>query len=117
MNEYERAFAAHMFKSGISGPDFARLTRDVFEAEFGGEGDALLKGLNRKTMEDPKRFASELYKTFGMGALQYYVKIVKYVDSGKFHPEEEAEEEAVQEDLQSIVDEIESNSEQTAGSG
>lgn len=103
-----------MSKSGIRGADFARLTKDVFEAEFGGEGDALLKGLSRETLEDPGRFASEVYKTYGMGALQYYVMIVRYVDSGKFRPEEEAEEEAEEEDLESIISEVESNSEQDA---
>ena len=111
MNEYEKAFVEHMSKSGIRGADFGKLVRDVFEAEFGGEGDALLKGLNQETLADPERFASEVYKTYGMGALRYYVMIVRYVDSGKFHPEEEAEEEAEEEDLESIVEAVESNSE------
>ena len=116
LNEYEKAFVGHMSRSGITGPDFARLTKEAFEAEFGGEGDTLLKGLSREAFEDPKRFASEVYKTFGMGALQYYVTIVKYVDSGMFHPEEEAEEEAEEQDLESIVREIESDPEQGAQS-
>jgi len=47
---------------------------------------------------------------YGLGALQHYAMIVKYVDAGKFRPEEEAEEEAEEEDLKSIVREIESNS-------
>ena len=101
-----------MSRSGIKGVEFARLTKDVFEAEFGGEGDALLRGLTPEALEDPRRFASEVYKTYGMGALQYYVMIVKYLDSGKFHPEEETEEEAEEEDLESIVNEVESNSNQ-----
>jgi hypothetical protein len=71
--------------------------------------------LGRETLEDPQRFASEVYKTYGMAALQYYVMIVRYVDSGKFHPEEEAEEEAEEQDLESIVNEVESNSNQEAG--
>lgn len=96
-------------RSGITGPDFARLTKETLEAEIGGEGDALLKDLSQQTLEDPELFASEMYKTFGMGALQYYVMIVKYVDAGKFHPQEEAEEEAADEDLESIVNEIDSN--------
>ena len=112
LNEYEKAFVDHMSRSGIAGPDFARLTKEVFEAEFGGEGDALLRGLSQEALEDPKRFASEVYRTFGMGALQYYVMIVKYVDSGRFHPEEEAEEEAEEQDLESIVREMESDPDQ-----
>ncbi len=102
-----------MTESGVQGPDFARLVKDVFEAELGGQGDVLMKSLGNEAMGDPKRFASEVYKAFGMEALQYYVMIVKYLDAGKFHPEEEAEDEAVEADLQSIVDEVESNSEQT----
>ena len=112
LNEYERAFVDHMAKSGIAGLDFARLTKEVFEAEIGGEGDALLKGLSQQALEDPELFASEMYKTFGLGALQYYVMIVKYVDGGKFHPEEKADEEAEKEELESIVNEIGSDSEQ-----
>ena len=112
LNEYERAFVDHMARSGIAGLDFARLTKEVFEAEIGGEGDALLKGLSQPALEDPGLFASELYKTFGLGALQYYVMIVKYVDAGKFHPEEEAKEEAEEEDLESIFNEIGSDPEQ-----
>ena len=105
-----------MSKSEIEGDDFARLTRDAFEAELGGQGETLLKGLSQEALGDPERFASELYKTFGMEALKYFVMIVKYVDSGRFHPQEEAEDEAVEQDLQSIVDEMESNSYQEAES-
>ncbi len=100
-----------MSRSGIEGTDFTRLTRDVFEAELGGQGETLLRGLSQEALEDPERFASELYRMYGTEALKYYVMIVKYVDSGRFHPEEEVEEEAVEEDLQSIVDEMESHSE------
>ncbi len=116
LNEYEKAFVEHMAKSGIEGGDFSRLVRDAFEAELGGQGDTLLQGMSQEVLEDPERFASELYKTFGMEALQYYVMIVKYVDSGRFHPEEEAEDEAVEADLESIVNELDSNSEQQAES-
>ncbi len=106
-----------MSRSGIEGAEFARLTRDVFEAELGGQGKTLLNGINQETLEDPERFATKLYETLGMKALQYYVMIVKYVDAGRFHPEEEAEDEAVEEDLQSIVDEVESSSRQEAEGG
>ena len=105
-----------MVRSRIAGTDFARLTKEAFEAEFGGEGDALLRGLSQEALEDPEQFASEMYKAFGLGALQYYVVIVKHVDAGKFHPEEEAEEEAEEEDLESIVNEIDSKPEDETGS-
>jgi len=117
MNEYEKAFVEHMSKSGIRGPEFARLTKEAYESEFGGEGDVLLKELSQETLEDPQRFATEVYKTYGMGALQYYSMIVRYADSGRFNPEEEAEEEAEEADLQTIVDEVDSNSEQEPESG
>ena len=116
MNEYEKAFVEHMSKSGINGHAFARLTKEVYEAEFGGEGDALLRGFSQEALLDPQRFAIEVYKTYGLGALQYYAMIVKYVDSGRFNPAEEAEEEAEEEDLQTIVDEVESYSEQRSES-
>jgi hypothetical protein len=116
LNEYERAFVDHMVRSSMAGPDFARLAKEAFEAELGGEGDALLKGLDQQTLENPERFASEIYKAFGLGALQYYVMIVKYVDAGKFHPEEEAEDEAEEEDLESIVNELDSKPGQETGS-
>ena len=116
MNEYEKAFTKHMEKAGIGGTDFARLIKEAYEAEFGGQGDALLAGLGQETMEDPRRFASVVYKEHGMGALQYYSMIVKYLDSGRFNPAEEAEEEAEESDLESIVEEVESNSEQETSS-
>jgi len=106
-----------MAKSEIEGDDFARLVRDAFGAELGGQGETLLRGLSQEALGDPKRFASELYKTFGMEALRYYVMIVKYADSGRFHPEEEAEDEAVESDLQSIVDEVEANTDQGTEAG
>jgi len=101
-----------MTASGIKGADFARLTRDVLAAEFGGQGETLLRGLSRDALKDPERFASELYKMYGMEALKYYVMIVRYLDSGRFHPEEEAEDEAVEEDLETLVEAVDSNSEQ-----
>ena len=110
LNECEKAFVDHMSRSGIEGIDFQRLTNDVFEGEFGGQGDALLRNLSPEALEVPSHFATEVYKKFGMEALRYFVMIVKYVDSGRFHPEEEAEDEAVEEDLESIVNEVESNS-------
>lgn len=117
LNEYEKAFFERMSRLDVDGPDFARLTREALEAEFGGEGDAILKGLGPETLEDPKRFASEMYKTYGRGALQYFTMIVKYVGSGRFNPDEEAEEEAEEEDLESIIDEVESSSVGESGSG
>ena len=45
-----------------------------------------------------------------MGALQYYVAIVKYAESGKFSPEVDAEEEAEEEELESIIQETEAAS-------
>jgi hypothetical protein len=96
----------------IRGSDFAKLTKEALEAEYGGEGNALLSGFSQGTLEDTEKFATELYKVFGTGALQYYVAIVKYADSGKFHLEEEAEEKTEEQELESMVNEIESDSDQ-----
>jgi hypothetical protein len=68
-------------------------------------------------LEDPERFASELFKAYGMEALKYYVVVVKYADSGKYNPEEESEEQAEAEELESIVRETESTSESDGGTG
>ena len=110
MNEYEKAFVEHISKSGIEDADFPRLVREAYEAEFGGEGDVLLAGLSRETLADPRRFASEFYRQYGLGALRYFTMVVRYVDSGRFNPAEEAEEEAEESDLESIVEEIDSSS-------
>jgi len=103
MNEYDRAFVDHMSRLGLKGTNFAKLTKEVFEAKFGGEGDALLKDWTQETLEDPERFALEIHRTFGTGALQYYVLIIKYLNAGRFNPEREAEEDAEAEELESIV--------------
>jgi len=105
----------HIIRLNIRGSDFAKLTNEAFEAEYGGEGNTLLSGFSQSTLEDPQKFAMEVYKTYGTGALQYYVAIVKYADSGKFHPEEEAEEKAEEQELESMVNEIESDSDQESG--
>ena len=113
MNEYDRAFVDHMSRLGLKGASFARLTKEVFEAKFGGGGDSLLSGWSQETLEDPERFASEVHRTFGMGALQYYVLIVRYLNAGRFNPEREAEENAEEEELESIVTQVDANSDYT----
>jgi len=110
MNEYDRAFVDHMSRLGLKGTNFAKLTKEVFEAKFGGGGDALLKGWTQETLEDPERFASEVHRIFGMGALQYYVLIVRYLNAGRFNPEREAEEDVEEERLESIVNQMDANS-------
>ena len=115
MNEYEKAFVEQISRSKTSGPEFARLTKEALEAEYGGEVDNLTSGLSQEVLEDPERFAAQMYKTYGNGAIQYFETIVKYVESGKFHPDEEAEEEAEEEDLESIVHETVTDSERETG--
>jgi len=105
----------HILRLNIRGSYFSELTKQALEAEYGGEGKMLLSGFSQGTLEDPQKFAMELYKVYGTGALPYYVAIVKYADSGKFHPEEEAEEKAEEQELESMVDEIESDSGQESG--
>ena len=114
LNEYEKAFVEHIDRLGLGGPNFARLTREALESEFGGEAQVLLGGMSQGTLDDPGLFASELFKSYGMDALRYYVVIVKYADSGKFNPEEEAEEEQEEEELESIFKETVSASDQEA---
>jgi cysteinyl-tRNA synthetase len=77
----------------------------------------LIRGIDQANFEDPERFASELFKSFGTEALRYYVVIVKYADSGKFNAEGDAEEEAEKEELKSIMQQTESASNQEADNG
>jgi hypothetical protein len=113
LNEYEKAFVKHIARLRITpGPHFALLSKEALEGEFGGEGDALLKGLSQPILEDPRKFASVLYRTYGTGALQYFTMIVKYAESGNFHPEQDEELEREEEELESVVQDVETNSEQ-----
>jgi len=115
LNEYEKAFVEHIAGLHIEGPVFATLVREALEAEYGGEIDNLLGGLKPQTLEDPEKFAAELSKTFGADAMEYYITITKYAESGSFQPEQESEEEKEDEELESIVRETEPDSDQEAG--
>jgi len=113
MNELEKAFLERIAELKIEpGPTFAELTKEALESEWGGEGDELLKGMSRESLEDPKRLASELIKTYGDGAERYLLLIVKYADSGDFHPEEEQDLEKEEVELESVVNEVNTDSEQ-----
>ena len=113
MNEYEKVFLERIAELKIPpGPTFAKLAKAALEGEWGGEGDQLLVGIGQETLEDPRRFASELIKTYGDGAERYLLLIVKYADSGDFHPEEDLEQEKEEEELESVVEEVDANSDQ-----
>jgi len=47
--------------------------------------------------------------------MEYYITIIKYAESGSFQPEQESEEEKEDEELESIVREMEPDSDQEAG--
>ena len=53
-----------------------------------------------------------MIRTYGEGAEQYLLLIVKYADSGDFRPAEEEESEKEEEELESVIDEVQANSEQ-----
>ena len=36
MNKYERIFMDHTSREALTGPNFAGMTKEVFEAKFGG---------------------------------------------------------------------------------
>jgi hypothetical protein len=112
LNEYEKAFIEHMARLKIPpGPTFIALTKGALEGEFGGQGGALLSGLSQSTLGDPTKFAKELFKMYGDGAMQYFATIVRYAESGNFHPEEDQELEREEEELGSVVREVEGGSE------
>jgi len=115
LNEYEKAFVEHIAQLNISGPNFAALAREALEAEYGGEIDSVLNGLTQETLRNPEKFAVEVFKVFGTQAMQYYVTIIKYAESGNFHPEEDAELEKEEEELESLVHKLGPDSEQGSG--
>ncbi len=112
VNKYEKAFVEHITRLNVEGPDFAALVRRALEAEYGGEIDNLLNGLDQTTIQDPEKLAAELFKAFGADAMNYYVTIIKYAESGRFQPEEDAEQASEEEELESLVREVETNSDQ-----
>lgn len=117
MNDYEKAFLDRVAKLRISpGPEFAALTREAFEKEWGGQADSLLSGLNQQTLESPKKLASVLSKTYGDGALQYFTQIAKYAESGNFHPEEDQEQLQEEAELESVIQETGADNEESTGS-
>ena len=107
MNEYEEAFVDHVEELGIDGPTFSALVKESLEAEYGGEIDAVFKGLSQETLEDPEKFATEVFKAFGTGAMQYYVAILRYAESTNFHPAEDQETKKEEDELESILRDVE----------
>lgn len=112
MNEYEKAFVEHIAQMNLSGPEFAALVRQALEAKYGGEMDNLLNRLGQPSVENPEKLAAELFKAFGTDAMEYYVTIIKYAESGRFQPEEDAELASEEEELESLVHDVEANSDQ-----
>jgi hypothetical protein len=109
LNDYEKAFVEHIAKLNIQGAAFAKLVQEGLEAEYGGEIGTLLSSLKPPTLESPEKFAAELYRTLGTGAMPYYVTIIKFAESGRFSQEQDAEEEKENKELESLVREIESD--------
>jgi hypothetical protein len=100
----------HIARLNIEGPAFAALVREAMEAEYGGEIDNVLRGLKQQALEDSEKFAAELFKAFGTQAMQYYVTIIKFAESGSFRPDQDPEEEREDEELESLIRETEPDS-------
>lgn len=105
MNKYEKAFVEHIGRMKIQdGPTFTKLFTEALEAEYGGQVSSLWRGMNNQAMEDPEKFASALYKALGTDeAMRYYATIIKYAESGRFQPEEDAEQEQEEQELASVI--------------
>ena len=84
LRRHEKAFVERMARLGFGGPEFAALIREALRQKFGGGGDVLLGGMDRPTLEAPERFASEMCRRFGPGAMQFCVTIVRLAESGLF---------------------------------
>jgi hypothetical protein len=102
----------HIARLNLDGPTFAVLVKQAMEAEYGGEIRSLLSGLKQQTFENPKKFAVEMSKTFGESAMQYFVTIIKFAESGRFQPEEDLEQKKADEDFETLVRETEPASDQ-----
>lgn len=103
MNEYEHAFLTHFKRLNITDTYFPALARDALEAEYGGEVDILLREVGETALANPEKFAEELFRILGLAALQYYVTILKYAESGRFNPEEETELEKREHMIEEII--------------
>jgi hypothetical protein len=114
MNEYEKAFVDHVEELGIGSEAFPALVREALEAEYGGEIDAVFKELSQETLESPEKFATEVFRVFGTSAMQYYVSILKYAESGNFHPQEDQELQKEEDELKSIVEDVGSDAGNTS---
>ena len=106
MNEYEKGFVEAIARLKIlPGPEFATLTKAALERAVGGEEESLLEGVSQATIEDPAKLAAQLLGSYGDGAVQYLTMIVRYAESGEFHPEEDEELEKEEEELESVIEE------------
>jgi hypothetical protein len=113
VNKYEKAFVEHIYRLKIKdGPTFTKLVTEALEAEYGGQVSSLWSDLSQQSVEDPEKFAAALYKALGTDeAMKYYATIIKYAESGRFQPEEDAELQQEEEKLASVIRETESDSE------
>ena len=87
----------------ISNSDFPVLAREALEAEYGGEIDVLLVDIGEDTLANPEKFARKMFKIFGKNAIQHYVTVLKYAESGQFRPEEKAELRREEEMLETVI--------------
>ena len=110
MNDYEKVFLDKVSELKIDGPTFSALVRQSLEAEYGGEIDTVLSSLDEESLENPKKVAAELYKTFGNDVMRYFVTILKYAESGKFQPQTDSELEEEEQTLASLVRDTEADS-------
>ena len=83
------------------------MARAALEGEFGGEGDEMLGELAKGSLEDPEKFARELYGNYGESAVPYLGAIARYAASGDHRPEDEEESKREEQEFESIVQETE----------
>jgi hypothetical protein len=107
LNDYEKAFVLKMRPLKRAGIDFGAVTREALVGKFGGATEVLLRDLSPVALQEPEYFVQEVSRIFGKGgAMGVCEPIIKYVDMGLYHMEQDTPELALLRQLgpaQSIV--------------
>ena len=91
MEDYERDFVLRMRGLVRAGPDFAGLVKDTLLETMGEAGSSvLLNGMDKAILEQPARFARELWKFFGAGAASVLKVVVIRASESRKSPTEKS---------------------------
>jgi hypothetical protein len=90
MENYQRSFIVNMKMLLNSGEDFNRIVRaTLFDVLGEGPSSILLSGPNSAALATPSRFAEQMSKVFGPGAVSLFKAIEARAARGLENPESE----------------------------